>query len=121
MSRDRIAIETALTVIVLMAGLVVLGWLAGQGPLPVDTELAPTVTLAMPAIAVDAFDMLASLPVALAIGLAGLAACLAAGRRSMAAAFLLGLLGEVPTAIVKAVVDRPRPPGSADIEAIGTI
>jgi undecaprenyl-diphosphatase len=99
----------------------VLGWAVGAGPLPLDRSIADALVAAWPGVLTDAFDTLASLPVVIAIGVAAAVASIATRRPAMATAIVLGLFGEIPTTIVKAIVDRPRPPGGSEVEAIGSV
>jgi membrane-associated phospholipid phosphatase len=46
--------------------------------------------------------------------------CLLRGREGPALAFGLGLCGEIPSTLVKLLVDRPRPPASTEVEAFIT-
>jgi membrane-associated phospholipid phosphatase len=52
--------------------------------------------------------------------IAGAIGCLVARRRRLGIAFVLGLCGEIPSTIVKLIVDRPRPPGGTEIDAFVT-
>lgn len=110
-----------LVVATLLLGGGLLGLAVGGGPLAIDLALADAIIPIWPRFATDLFDSLASLPVVLAVGLVAAGASWVAGRRGAAVAFLVGLAAEIPVAIVKAVVDRPRPPGGLEIEAIGSV
>jgi undecaprenyl-diphosphatase len=106
--------------VVLGAVLVILGWMLRAGPLPLDESIAGTVMSAYPAQLTAAFDLAASLPGAVAAALVLLGVALLQYRPAFAVAVIVGVTSEIPTAVVKAVIDRPRPPGGATVEAFGS-
>jgi undecaprenyl-diphosphatase len=73
-----------------------------------------------PPAATDLFDTLGALPVFGPVMVLGAIAGFVLRRPGPGVAFLVGLCGEIPTALVKLVVDRPRPPASTEIEAFVT-
>jgi membrane-associated phospholipid phosphatase len=56
-----------------------------------------------------------------AIAVAGGIVALLRSQPRWAAAFVMGLTIEIPTEILKLVVDRPRPPTASEIEAFGSV
>jgi membrane-associated phospholipid phosphatase len=105
---------------ILTVALLALGWAVHAGPLPVDTAIAASVMAVYPAALTTAFDLAASLPGVGVVALLLLVAALLQRRTEFAVAVILGLGSEVPTALVKALIDRPRPPGGATVEAFGS-
>jgi membrane-associated phospholipid phosphatase len=110
-----IALALALVAIVLILGLAVRGI-----PPPLDVAVGDAFAAAFPTAVIDLFNVTGTLPVFFSVGVGAAAICWFRGRRPMAAAFVLGLCGEVATTLVKVIVDRPRPPGASDIEAFLT-
>jgi membrane-associated phospholipid phosphatase len=110
-----LALALVLVAIVLLVGLAVRG-----NPPPLDIAVGDALAAAFPTAATDLFNFTGTLPVFFSVGLAAAAICWFQGRRPMAAAFVLGLCGEVATTVIKVIVDRPRPPGASDIEAFVT-
>jgi undecaprenyl-diphosphatase len=108
-------------VVSLVAALIVLGLAVADGPLQIDLAIAAAIAPAWPAVATELGNLLGSLPIAALIGIVAATASWTVGRRGTALAFVVALAGELPVTIVKAVVDRPRPPGGIDIEAIGSV
>jgi membrane-associated phospholipid phosphatase len=119
----RLAGHTPLDIalaLVLVAIVLLLGFAVRGGPPPLDIAVGDALAAAFPAAATDLFNFSGRLPVFFSIGLVAAAICWFQGRRPMAAAFVLGLGGEVATTLVKLIVERPRPPGASDIEAFVT-
>jgi len=105
----------------LVAALVGLGLLIRiVGPLPLDLSLPPAIMAWYPRVLTDLFDTIGTLPVFAAVMLAGAVASMVGRRPGLAAAFVIGLGGEIPSALVKLAVDRARPPASTEIEAFLT-
>jgi len=121
MTPDPVVRRGLLATALLLAATALLGWVVAAGPVALDASLAGSVIRATPRVVTDAFDTLASLPVVILIGVLAAIDRVTRDRRPMAAAMVLGLLGELPSTIVKAIVDRPRPPGSVEVEAIGSV
>lgn len=108
-------------VAILSAGVVVLGLAVRGGGTPaIDLSLPGPIMTWYPPAATDLFDTLGTLPVFGAVMVLGAISFVATGRRDMAMAFVLGLCGEIPSTLVKLVIDRPRPPASTEIEAFVT-
>lgn len=113
--RDALALA-ALFLLVAVIGFVVRG-----APPAFDTRLAAVLVATCPAWLADTANRLGSLPV---IGFAGVALVLlsAVRRRWLdAVAVVIGLASEIPTELLKVVVDRPRPPTAHEVEAFGSI
>jgi undecaprenyl-diphosphatase len=110
----------AILVAVLLVGVAALGLVIRNGPLPIDLSLPPSIMAWYPPTATDLFDTLGALPVFGAVMIVGAVACFMFHRPGFGAAFVLGLCGEIPSTLVKLVVDRPRPPASTEIEAFVT-
>jgi membrane-associated phospholipid phosphatase len=110
----------AAAVVILVVAVGVLDAISVGGPLPIDLSLPPAIMTWYPAAATDLFDTLGALPLFGAVMIAGAIGCLVARRRRLGIAFVLGLCGEILTTIVKLVVDRPRPPGGTEIDALVT-
>jgi membrane-associated phospholipid phosphatase len=123
MRRARRSVDlpvAAAAVVILVVAVGVLDAISVGGPLPIDLSLPPAIMTWYPAAATDLFDTLGALPLFGAVMIAGAIGCLVARRRRLGIAFVLGLCGEILTTIVKLVVDRPRPPGGTEIDALVT-
>jgi membrane-associated phospholipid phosphatase len=107
-------------VVVLLVGLAVLGLVVRGDPLAIDTSLPSWIMAWYPPGATDLFDTLGTLPVFGAVMVAGGVISFLLHRPGMSAAFAVGLCVEIPAALVKLIVDRPRPPASTEIEAFIT-
>lgn len=119
--RERIDLRAAAALAaILLVGLAVLGLVVRGGPLAIDTSLPPWIMSWYPPGATDLFDTLGTLPVFGAVMVAGAIVSLLLRRPGMSAAFAIGLSAEIPAALVKLIVDRPRPPASTEIEAFIT-
>ena len=105
---------------VLLVGLAGLGLVVRGDPLAIDTSLPPWIMAWYPPGATDLFDTLGTLPVFGAVMVAGVVISFLLHRPAMSAAFAVGLCVEIPAALVKLIVDRPRPPASTEIEAFIT-
>jgi membrane-associated phospholipid phosphatase len=119
----RLARHTSLDIalaLALVATVLLLGFAVRGGPPPLEIAVGDAFAAKFPAAATDLFNFTGTLPVFFSICLVAAAICWFRGRRPMAAAFVLGLCGEVATTLVKLIVDRPRPPGASDIEAFVT-
>jgi len=111
----------AVLVAILLAGLATLGLIVRLGgPPAVDSWLPPAIMAWYPTAATDLFDTLATLPAFGALMVAGAVVSFVGHRRGLAVAFAVALCGEIPAALVKLIVDRPRPPASTEIEALLT-
>jgi membrane-associated phospholipid phosphatase len=118
---DRIDLRgAAALVVVLLVGLAVLGLVVRGGALPIDMSLPQWIMAWYPPGATDLFDTLGTLPVFGAVMVAGGVISFRLHRPAMSAAFAVGLCAEIPAALVKLIVDRPRPPASTEIEAFIT-
>jgi undecaprenyl-diphosphatase len=118
---DRIDLRAAAVLVaVLLVGLAVLGLVVRGGALTIDTSLPPWIMSWYPSGATDLFDTLGTLPVFGAVMVAGAIVSVLTHRPGMSAAFAVGLCVEIPAALVKLIVDRPRPPASTEIEAFIT-
>jgi len=119
-TRHEIASATLLvTILVIAVGALGLAIRVG-GPPAVDLSLPSAVMAWYPPAATALFDATGGLPVFAAVMLAGAATAAVARRPDIAVSFVLGLCGEIPSALVKLIVDRPRPPASTEIEAFVT-
>ena len=118
----RIAVrDAAVLIAILLVGVALLGLAVHAGNvLAIDTTVAPSVMAWYPPGATSLFDTLGSLPVFGAVMLLGVGAALVSGRQAISASFALGLCGEIATTLVKLLVDRPRPPADAGIDAFLT-
>ena len=87
---------------------------------PIDRSLAGAIASWYPPLATSLFDTLGALPVFAGVMIVGAVACLLGRRPGLAAAFFLGVGGEIPSTIVKLIVDRPRPPAGIGIDAFVT-
>ena len=114
-TRVGIVLALVLAATVLLLGLAVRG-----NPPPLDVAVGDALAAAFPTAATDFFNFTGTLTVFFSVGLVAATICWFQGRRPIAAAFVLGLSGEVATTLVKVIVDRPRPPGASDIEAFVT-
>jgi membrane-associated phospholipid phosphatase len=110
----------ATVVAVLLVGMAALGFVVRSGPLPIDLSLPPAIMAWYPPAATDLFDALGALPVFGGVMVVGAVAWFLRRRPGLGVAFVLGLCGEIPSTIVKLIVDRPRPPASTEIEAFVT-
>jgi membrane-associated phospholipid phosphatase len=110
----------ATLVAVLLVGVAALGFVIRSGPLPIDLSLPPAIMAWYPPAATDLFDALGALPVFGGVMVVGAVAWFLRRRPGLGVAFALGLCGEIPSTIVKLIVDRPRPPASTEIEAFVT-
>jgi membrane-associated phospholipid phosphatase len=116
---DLVSVGALVAVLVIAVG--VLGAIVRQdGPPAIDLTVPSAVMAWYPAAATDLFDTLGTLPVFAALMALGLLICLVRGQVGLALAFGLGLCGEIPSTLVKLIVDRPRPPASTEIEAFIT-
>lgn len=114
-ARDRVIL------LALVVGLLVLGILVRGGPLAIDLDLAAAVGGWYPRFATDAFDTLASVPVIAAVAVVGIVRSVVRRDPGLAVGFALGLASEIPTTLAKYAFDRPRPPGTTEVETIGSI
>ncbi len=107
--------------IALLAAAFVLGLLVRGAATTSEQAVAAAVVALCPRWLADAGDVVGSLPVF--AGLCLLLAVLAwfARRPVTALTLLLGLTIEIPTELLKIVIDRPRPPTANEIEAFGSI
>jgi undecaprenyl-diphosphatase len=110
----------AILVAVLLVGVAALAFVIRSGPLPIDLSLPPAIMAWYPPAATDLFDALGALPVFGGVMVVGTVAWFLRRRPGLGVAFVLGLCGEIPSTIVKLIVDRPRPPASTEIEAFVT-
>ncbi len=112
---DALAIGGVLVLVLVM------GVIVRAAPPAFDGRLSAVLVATCPAWLASAGETLGSLPVIAAVSAALL--LLSAGRRRWldAGAVLIGVASEIPTELLKAVVDRPRPPTAHEVEALGSI
>lgn len=107
-------------VAILMIGLAALGLVLRNGPLPIDNSLPGAIMAWYPPAFTDLFDTFGTLPVFAAVMVAGALVGFARHQPGLGAAFIVGLCAEVPSTLVKLIVDRGRPPASTEVEAFIT-
>ena len=107
--------------IVALVATLLLGVAIPAGPSEFDRTISAAVLRAYPAGAITLFDALGSLPVIVAVALCSAVVSWVRHQPRLALAFAVGLLVEVPTAVIKAAIDRPRPPAGGLIEALGSM
>jgi membrane-associated phospholipid phosphatase len=107
-------------VAILVVGVALLGLIVRGGVPPIDLSLRPIIMAWYPPTATTLFDTLGALPVFAAVMIAGAIAGFLFHRPGLVVGFALGLCGEIPSTVVKLVVDRPRPPGGLEVDAFVT-
>ena len=112
---DALAVAGLLLLVVLIGAVV--RWM----PPDFDSRIAASLVLACPPWLGAVGDLIGSLPVIGAIGTALLVSSFWRRRWRDAVAVAVGLASEIPTEVVKVVIDRPRPPTAHEIEALGSV
>jgi membrane-associated phospholipid phosphatase len=107
-------------VVILLVGVALLGLIVRGGVPSIDLSLPPAIMAWYPPAATTLFDTLGALPVFAAVMIGGAIAGFLVHRPGLVAGFALGLCGEIPSTVVKLLVDRPRPPGGSEVEAFVT-
>jgi undecaprenyl-diphosphatase len=107
-------------VAILLVGVALVGLIVRGGVPSIDLSVPPAIMAWYPPAATTLFDTLGALPVFAGVMIAGAIAGFLGHRPGVVVGFAVGLCGEIPSTVVKLVVDRPRPPGGSEVEALVT-